>query len=304
MNVSDCLGLFETSFGSGQFNVGHNFSYKNCVIDLNPDVSKYNPNGTPDDQLLVEGKFPMSFASSLNVNTDEYKTSKLVLQRIDSISGEKFDSFEFGSKAEDYEEITNPLKLKYKDAESIVSGSSDDFVQVTLGNGGSYQKRCIDYSAHSGEAHPANDLYGIPRPKIDDLTGRTVVPEKAGWKYVRNKHFFIAPFELTIAQWCYVKLNSNPDGIRANQDNARELLSDEGHLSEMEKSYWKYLSVWEKDDWRKEISNWIGQDETPDEVAEFIGNWKTENEGFIEEWKQSNPKGEGETDDVYAEKAK
>ena len=66
------------------------------------------------------------------------------------------------------------------------------------------------------------------------------------------------PFELTIAQWCYVKLNSNPEGSRADQNNARRLLSTEEHLSEMEKSYWKYLSVWEQDDWRKEIANWIG----------------------------------------------
>jgi hypothetical protein len=85
-------------------------------------------------------------------------------------------------------------------------------------------------------------LYGIPRPKIDDLTGRTVVPEKAGWKYVRNKHFFIAPFELTIAQWCYVH-DWNTIG------KARQQLNGLGQLEEMRRSYWKYLHTWSKDEW-------------------------------------------------------
>lgn len=42
-------------------------------------------------------------------------------------------------------------------------------------------------------------------------------------KYFKNRHFFIDPFELTIAQWCYVKLNSQKSGS-ANRETARNLL--------------------------------------------------------------------------------
>ena len=37
--------------------------------------------------------------------------------------------------------VIDPKKRKYKDDESIVDGAIDDYAEVTLGNGGSYQKK-------------------------------------------------------------------------------------------------------------------------------------------------------------------
>ena len=59
-------------------------------------------------------------------------------------------------------------------------------------------------------------------------------------KYKKNRHFFIDPFQLTIAQWCYA------NGWNT-QTSARTNLSSK--LSEIENSYWKYLSTWETDEW-------------------------------------------------------
>ena len=54
---------------------------------------------------------------------------------------------------------------------------------------------------------------------------------------------------MTIAQWCYVKLNSQGAG-RATTPNARTLLSNEGHLEEIQRSYWRYVCIWgEKGEW-------------------------------------------------------
>ena len=83
----------------------------------------------------------MSFANGVNVNVNDYKTSKLVLTRIDSISGEKSDTFTMGSHATDYNQVIDSKKLKYKDSEAITSSAIDDYAEVTLGNGGSYQKK-------------------------------------------------------------------------------------------------------------------------------------------------------------------
>ena len=72
--------------------------------------------------------FPMTFANDISVNSDEYKKSKIVLTRIDSISGEKEDTFEMGSHASDYDEVTDQKRIKYKDNEAIVVGAADDHV--------------------------------------------------------------------------------------------------------------------------------------------------------------------------------
>ena len=80
----------------------------------------------------------------------------MVLARIDRISGEKFDTFTMGSHSTDYDLIADSKKRKYKDDESIVDGSPNDNAQVTLGNGGSYQKRYVNTNL-SGEVEvPAN----------------------------------------------------------------------------------------------------------------------------------------------------
>ena len=44
-----------------------------------------------------------------------------------------------------------------------------------------------------------------------------------------------------------MKLRAN--GISPTMESARTLLGDENHLGEIEKSYWRYLSVWEKEEW-------------------------------------------------------
>ncbi len=120
-----------------------------------------------------------------------------------------------------------------------------------LGNGGSYQKSRVDVDL-KGEQFPDDyqidkDLFQIEVEQRDgdgNVEQRDGVPVMAK-KYFKNKHFFIDPFELTIAQWCYVKLNSNPDGSRADKGSARDLLDGEGYLSEIERSYWKYIQTFE-----------------------------------------------------------
>ena len=111
------------------------------------------------------------------------------------------------------------------------------------------------------------DLFQIEVEQRDgdgNVEQRDGVPVMAK-KYFKNKHFFIDPFELTIAQWCYVKLNSNPDGSRADKDSARDLLDGEGHLSEIENSYWKYIQTFEKSKWN-EVKQENGLDNPDDDV--------------------------------------
>ena len=66
--------------------------------------------------------------------------------------------------------------------------------------------------------------------------------EKLEKKYQRNKHFFIDPFELTIAQWCHIH-------EKHDVGSARDYLDDK--IQEMRRSYWTYLSIWEKDEWEE-----------------------------------------------------
>jgi hypothetical protein len=71
--------IFLEAFKDGNFNSGKEFQYSSCVIDLDPEREAL---GIPD------GKFPMTFTGDLSVNSgNQYKTSKIVLQRIDSVSG-------------------------------------------------------------------------------------------------------------------------------------------------------------------------------------------------------------------------
>lgn len=79
-------------------------------------------------------------------------------------------------------------------------------------------------------------------------------------KYFKNKHFFLDPFALTIAQWCYIKLNSQ-NSRSATKDSARTLLENEGHLEEIQSSFWRYVCVWgekgEWESWKEKIANGI-----------------------------------------------
>lgn len=121
-----------------------------------------------------------------------------------------------GSHSTDYDLITDTRKRKYKDDESIVDGAVDDFATVTLGNGGSYQKKYPNRDLNDKEnvfLDSDNDLYDA---NLENDDPRRVVkrnPEngealegKYESKYYKNKHFFMDPFALTISQWCYVHL--------------------------------------------------------------------------------------------------
>lgn len=131
---------------------------------------------TPID-AAVEG-FAGSFESFVDVNTDEYKTTKIAFKLVNAISDGESDTFTMGSHKTDYLKVEDPIKRKYAAAgDSILDGSVDNHAQVTLENGGSYQKK--------------DDFYDLS----EDQTHK---------KYKRNRYFFMDPFELTIAQWCYV----------------------------------------------------------------------------------------------------
>ena len=110
MDVDSLKDMFAASFaGTGNFNTGKTFQYAACVIDLAP--ATYVRAGTTHysdkyysglDPSL--GKFPMKFVGTVSANSgNQYKTKKLLLSRIDSISGEKFDTFTMGSHKEDYD---------------------------------------------------------------------------------------------------------------------------------------------------------------------------------------------------------
>lgn len=317
--IQDALGVV---LGLANYDTSMSFSYANCIVDLNP------INGD-----VGNTQFPMSFVGELNVNVDDtYKKDKLLLTKVKSISGKKSDTFELGSHSSDYNLITDMEARKYRDPESNPDGAIDDHIAVTLGNGGSYQKKRVDVEKNT---NVKEDLFAVPMSTNWDgettyNTGDCVrvyngeVPEfytskrnenrghapasggddywdpvdvsegeleKLEKKYYRSKHFFIDPFELTIAQWCYVYgMHRNVDGtvptkeveipdsegrnpgdegyVRttkivfdedAMKDNARANFKKnrnkhngsigESKFNEMERSYWKYLSVWEKDEW-------------------------------------------------------
>lgn len=71
-------------------------------------------------------------------------------------------------------------------------------------------------------------------------------------KYRKNRHFFMDPYELTIAQWCYV-MNWNNPNIRSTDANTAKAAAIDylysvspSQLNEMAKSFWKYLYVWDR----------------------------------------------------------
>ena len=80
--------VFETSFQQGMFNSSSSFQYSHCIVDLNPTSDLYGEVG----YRPASGSFPLVFANDIEVNTDEYKKSKIVFQRIEPISGTKHDS--------------------------------------------------------------------------------------------------------------------------------------------------------------------------------------------------------------------
>ena len=101
-----------------------------------------------------------------------------------------------GSHKTDYLTVTDTIKRKYSDNGQDLDGSKEDYAEISLGNGGSYQKNDSFYE----------------------------ITKEGKQKYWKNKYFFIDPFELTIAQWCYVH-------GKKNQEAARNYLG--GNLSEI-----------------------------------------------------------------------
>lgn len=127
-----------------------------------------------------------------------------------------------GSRKSDYDYVNDPFQRLYKDQDAIQGRAVDDMATVTLTNGGSFQKN--------------EDFYQIA---VDPSK-----PQKK--KYHKNKYFYIDPFELTIAQWCYVKGWNTTASARSNL---------EGKLDEMRRSYWKYLYTYETGSWNTIVQN-------------------------------------------------
>lgn len=129
MDFMKTRDVFFRAFGDGMFDSSKTFRYSHCVVDLNPTASDY--------ENLPVGKFPMQFVNGISVNeSDEYKTSKIVLTRISDISAGKFATFGMGSRSTDYDQVTSESRIRYSDAESILGQAKQDVASVTLGNGG------------------------------------------------------------------------------------------------------------------------------------------------------------------------
>ena len=107
----------------------------------------------------------------------------------------------------------------------------DDCVRVYIGGiPVFYTSKCDDNRGHR------------PETVGDDYWERMYVFNELEKKYQRSKHFFIDPFELTIAQWCHIH-------GKHDVGSARDYLDDK--IQEMRRSYWTYLSIWEKDEWEE-----------------------------------------------------
>ena len=291
LDVEHIDEVFQQSFNqfdAGRITQDSRFSYSHCVIDLNPNYDDYEglDNGC--------GCFPVKFQRGVDVNLDDtYKTSKLVLTRIEPISSDNFDAFTMGSKDTDYEQVVNETKIKYSDDESILGGSIQDSANVTLGNGGSFQKRRADIDLNeydkgsSIDGYEENeDFYNINvgrrnyEGKFVDADGRTQDNPsfdgnnlKTVRKYVKNRHFFIDPFELTIAQWCHVHGWHNLRSARTNLAGG-----DNADFAQMRRSYWKYLHAYEPEKWNALIEDsGVSQqevlDDTLDELENYDNRW-------------------------------
>ena len=206
------------------------FKYPQCVIDLNPTVSSYSVTKTETSTVEVhptQGTFPITFTAGEDANdpSDVYKTTKILLQRVAELSEDNEVSFSMGSRSSDYAVINDPYKKMYKDVDSIDTVAKNDVANVKLFAGGSYQKSDAFWNI------PKRDSHGNPDPVKK--------------KYRRNKHFYIDPLELTIAQWCHAHGWHTKGAARGGLNAA----TDKANLDEMRRSYWKYLYTYEKDKW-------------------------------------------------------
>ena len=156
------------------------FNYPQCVIDLNPTYSQYKvkKNDSTSEEVSPTWGFPLQFTSGEDPQdpSDVYKTTKILLNRVAAFSGSNSTTFSMGSRTSYYDVISNPYKYIYKDPDAIREASRNDTANVTLFTGGSYQKK--------------DAFWEIQKPYQTDPNNK---------KYKKNKHFYIDPFELTIA---------------------------------------------------------------------------------------------------------
>ena len=266
-----------------QVNIGDNgFSYNGCIIDLLP-ATERDEDGTliySDYKDCPTDKFPMRLVGGISPNGDaSYKTTKIVLTRMESISGdyrkdqddEDGTAFTMGSRDTYYSKITDANRLKYKASEAIVQKSIEDAVDVRLTNGGAYQKNGTPHdfpnTAEVKDNKQDATFYSLTDGEKKDKNGDTVMDENGNpiyqKKYRKNKHFFIDPFALTIAQWCYIHGWADKGTARTElaKSKADGGISNAG-FSEMERSYWRYLYVWETSEWNQLISKKSNDDFT------------------------------------------
>lgn len=269
LDMEQLYDVFDHSFGKGNFNNSTQFQYKYCVVDLNPNSTEYNN--------LPSGKFPMQFVNDIDdVNINEYKTSKMVLSRMyDICGGGVYDKntnstngeviFKMGSSTSDYNKIVDKLKLLYKDDEAIVTGSVNDNATIKLMNGGSYQKNEPFYGidttkdgkidVYTGDTVPLKDNVWLPNGFNSEPIKkmRSTTEEYKQPKYFRNKHLFVDPFAMTIAQWCFAHGWTTKASARNNIGktwlNGQKGSSESQELKEMESSYWEYINIYEPADW-------------------------------------------------------
>lgn len=95
-NYDQIQDIFQKMFAiSGKIDSARAFSSTHCIIDINPYLPGYNTetdSQSPTQSILKDGQFPIRFVSDIKVNEDdEYKTSKIVLQKIEAISAGQHD---------------------------------------------------------------------------------------------------------------------------------------------------------------------------------------------------------------------
>lgn len=196
----------------------------------------------------LDGKFKLEFSNEID-DAHTYTKDRILFNLVDLMSGKGTDNMTLGYKKDYYNKITDENSIRYKDLDSIVDQSPDSYANVQLTNGGSYQKNSSFYDIESSNG-------GMK-------------------KYFINKYFFIDPFELTIAQWCYAH-NMN------QMDTARQYLGDK--LNEIETSYWMYMITFEMDEFVKEFKS-----EYPDDVIDFENHDKDHYVKLMVKSKTYNP---------------
>ena len=214
-DIQKLKNMFKTSYGNGNWDATQNFNYRYAVVDLNSSD--------------LDGKFKLEFSNEID-DAHTYTKDKILFNLVDLMSGKGTDNTTLGYKKDYYNKITDENSIRYKDLDSIIDQSPDSYANVQLTNGGSYQKNSSFYDIESSNGGGMK-------------------------KYFINKYFFIDPFELTIAQWCYAH-NMN------QMDTARQYLG--GKLNEIETSYWMYMITFEMDEFVKEFKS-----EYPDDVIDF-----------------------------------